>query len=86
MKVKDYKEQIDSYLDYGNTIWFINDETKEIIASLSKEIIASLWNKKTWYKEVFNKLGDCEVKHQTSRPLINEINLYIETDVAPIME
>lgn len=78
MKVKDYKEQIDSYLDYGNTIWFINNETKEIIASL--------WNKKTWYKEVFNKLGDCEVKHQTSRPLINDINLYIETDVAPIME
>lgn len=78
MKVKDYKEQIDSYLDYGNTIWFINDETKEIIALL--------WNKKTWYKEVFNKLGDCEVKHQTFRPLINDINLYIKTDVAPIME
>ncbi len=76
MKVKDYKEQIDSYLDYGNTIWFINNKTKEIIALL--------WNKTEWYKEAFDKLGDCNINHQSSHPLCNDINLYIETDISLI--
>ena len=72
MKVKDYKEQIDSYLDYGNTIWFINNKTKEIIVSL--------WNKTEWYKEVFDILDDCNISHQSSHPLCNDINLYIEAE------
>lgn len=74
MKVKDYKEQIDGYLDYGNAIWFINNKTKEIIAAL--------WNKTEWYKEVFDKLGDCNINHRSSHPLCNDINLYIETDIS----
>ena len=73
MKVKDYKNQIDSYLDYGNTIWFINNKTKEIIVAL--------WSKAGWCKEVFYKLGDCNINHQSSRPLCNDINLYIEANI-----
>lgn len=80
MKVKDYKEQIDSYLDYGNKIWFINNKTKEIIALLS------LQDKTEWYKEVFDKLGDCNINHQSSNILCNDINLYIETDVPLIIK
>ncbi len=75
MKVKDYKAQIDSYLDNGNMVWFMNDEN---------EILASLCNETERYKEIFDKLGDCDISRH--RSFCRDLWLYIKTDTAPIME
>lgn len=71
MTVNNLKEQIDSWLDYGQSIWFINNKTKEPIAYL--------YNKQEWYNEVFCKFGECNIYHKSFHPLCNDINLYIET-------
>lgn len=69
MKVKDYKEQIDSYLDNGNMVWFMNDEN---------EILVSLCNETERYKEIFDKLGDCDISRH--RSFCRDLWLYIKTD------
>lgn len=74
MKVKDYKAQIDSYLDNGNMVWFMNDETNEILASL--------YSKTEWYEEIFDKLGDCDINHH--RSFCRDLWLYIKTDISLI--
>lgn len=72
MKVRDYKAQIDSYLDNGNMVWFMNDEN---------EILASLCSKTERYKEIFDKLGDCDISRH--RSFCRDLWLYIETDTSP---
>lgn len=75
MKVKDYKAQIDSYLDNGNMVWFMNDEN---------EILASLYSGTERYEEIFDKLGNCDISRH--RSFCRDLWLYIKTAAAPIME
>lgn len=73
MKVKDYKAQIDSYLDNGNMVRFMNDETNEILTSL--------YSKTERYKEIFDKLADCDISRH--RSFCRDLWLYIKTDTLP---
>lgn len=76
MKVKDYKAQIDSYLDNGNMVWFMNDETNEILASL--------YSQTERYEEIFDKLGYCDISRH--RSFCRDLWLYIKTDIPLIIK